>query len=160
MYDALGDLISRRVGSHRELARRDTSGRLTRSTIGAILRHERSLSYDVLDQVLITCGISGMEREAWMDAWKRYGEPRRDEMDELRRAIAYSRLQPRRFASHSGEPGERGQQKERRESPYALELHVRGVIHIQAERLPPVIGTLVTSVISAIMAWLAAGGVH
>ena len=46
------------------------------------------------------------------------------------------------------------------ESPYALELHVRGVIHIQAERLPPVIGTLVTSVISAIMAWLAAGGVH
>jgi transcriptional regulator with XRE-family HTH domain len=102
MYDALGDLISRRVGSHRELARRDTSGRLTRSTIGAILRHERSLSYDVLDQVLITCGVSGMEREAWMDAWKRYGEPRRDEMDELRRAIAYSRLQPRRFASHSG----------------------------------------------------------
>jgi hypothetical protein len=59
-----------------------------------------------------------------------------------------------------GEPGERGQQKERRESPYALELHVRGVIHIQAERLPPVIGTLVTSVLSAIMAWLAAGGVH
>jgi hypothetical protein len=46
------------------------------------------------------------------------------------------------------------------ESLYALELHVRGVIHIQAERLPPVIGTLVTSVISAIMAWLAAGGVH
>jgi hypothetical protein len=45
-------------------------------------------------------------------------------------------------------------------SPYALELHVRGVIHIQVERLPPVIGALVTSVVSALMAWLAAGGVH
>jgi transcriptional regulator with XRE-family HTH domain len=101
MYDALGDLISRRVGSHRELARRDTSGRLTRSTIGAILRYERSLSHDVLDQVLIACGVSGIEREAWMDAWERYGGPRRDEMEELRRAIAYSRLQPRRFASYS-----------------------------------------------------------
>jgi hypothetical protein len=44
MYDALGDLISRRVGSHRELARRDESRRITRSTIGAILRYERSLS--------------------------------------------------------------------------------------------------------------------
>jgi hypothetical protein len=102
MYDALGDLISRRVGSHRELARRDTSGRLTRSTIGAILRHKRSLSYDVLDQVLIACGVSGIEREAWMDAWERYGKPHRDEMDEQRRAIAYSRLQSRRPASNSG----------------------------------------------------------
>ncbi len=102
MYDALGDLISRRVGSHRELARRDTSGRLTRSTIGAILRYERSLSYDVLDQVLIACDVSGMDREAWMDAWERYGAPRRDAMEELRRAIAYDRLQPRRSASSSG----------------------------------------------------------
>jgi hypothetical protein len=102
MYDALGDLISRRVGSHREPARRDTSGRLTRSTIGAILRYERSLSYDVLDQVLIACGVSGMDREAWMDAWERYGVPRRDAMEELRRAIAYGRLQPRRSASYSG----------------------------------------------------------
>ena len=70
--------------------------------IGAILRYERSLSYDVLDQVLITCEVSGMEREAWMDAWERYGGPRREAMDELRRAIAYSRLQPRRSASYSG----------------------------------------------------------
>jgi hypothetical protein len=50
--------------------------------------------------------------------------------------------------------------KNARKSPYALELHVRGVIHIQVERLPPVIGALVTSVVSALMAWLAAGGVH
>lgn len=50
--------------------------------------------------------------------------------------------------------------KSAEESPYALELHVRGVIHIQVERLPPVIGTLITSVVSALMAWLAAGGIH
>lgn len=50
--------------------------------------------------------------------------------------------------------------KSARKSPYALELHIRGIIHIQVERLHPVIGTLVTSVVSALMAWLAAGGVH
>lgn len=102
MYDSLGDLISRRVGSHRELARRDTSGRLTRSTIGAILRYDRSLSYDVLDQVLVICGVSGVEREAWMDAWERYGRPRRDAMDYQRRTIAWSRLQPARLPVHPG----------------------------------------------------------
>jgi hypothetical protein len=46
------------------------------------------------------------------------------------------------------------------ESSYALELHVRGVIHIQVERLPPVIGTLITSAASALVAWLATGCAH
>jgi transcriptional regulator with XRE-family HTH domain len=105
MYDALGDLIARKVGSHRELARADNSRRLTRSTIGAILRRERSLSYEVLDQVLVSCGVSGDEREAWMDAWEHYGKPRREAMEEERRAIAYSRLQSRRSASDSGRAG-------------------------------------------------------
>jgi len=50
--------------------------------------------------------------------------------------------------------------KDAREPSYALELHVRGVIHIQVERLPPVITTLITSVVSAIAAWLATGGIH
>ena len=68
MYDALGDLIARKVGSHRELARTDTSRRLTRSTIGAILRHERSLSYDVLDQVLVTCGVIAGTRQSRVHA--------------------------------------------------------------------------------------------
>jgi hypothetical protein len=35
------------------------------------------------------------------------------------------------------------------EPSYALELHVRGVIHVQVERLPPVMGTLLTSIVSA-----------
>jgi hypothetical protein len=43
---------------------------------------------------------------------------------------------------------------------YALELHVRGVIHMQVERLPPVIGTLITSGVSALIAWLATGCFH
>lgn len=102
MYDALGDLITRKFGSHRELVRQDTNGQLTRSTIGAILRHERSLSYDVLIQVLTACGVSDKEREAWMDAWERYGRPRREAMDDLRRAIAYSRLQPGSSMSSRG----------------------------------------------------------
>lgn len=103
MYDVLGDLIIRKVGSHRELVRQDKSGQLTRSTIGAILRYERSVSHDVLIQVLTVCGLSGKEREAWMDAWERYGLPRREAMDDRRRAIAYSRLQPGRFSFSSGE---------------------------------------------------------
>jgi hypothetical protein len=47
--------------------------------------------------------------------------------------------------------------KSARASSYALEVHVRGVIHIQVERLPPVIGTLIASAVSALMAWLATG---
>jgi len=76
------------------LVRKDESGHLTRSTIGAILRHERSLSHDVLIRVLAACELSDKEREAWMDAWERYGKPRREAMENLRRAIAYSRLHP------------------------------------------------------------------
>ena len=50
--------------------------------------------------------------------------------------------------------------KDSAEPPYALELHVRGVIHIQVERLPPVLGTLLTSIVSAIVTWLATVGIH
>ena len=46
------------------------------------------------------------------------------------------------------------------ERSYALELHVRGVIHIQVVRLPPVMGTLLTSILSAIVTWLATVGIH
>jgi plasmid maintenance system antidote protein VapI len=104
MYDALGDLITSKFGSHRELVRKDESGRLTRSTIGAILRHERSLSRDVLIRVLAACELSDKEREAWMDAWERYGRPRREMMEDLRRAIAYSRLHPDTSASLARRP--------------------------------------------------------
>jgi hypothetical protein len=50
--------------------------------------------------------------------------------------------------------------KDAAEPTYALELHVRGVIHVQVERLPVVLGTLITSVASAIVTWLATAGIH
>jgi transcriptional regulator with XRE-family HTH domain len=102
MYDALGDLITSKVGSHRELVRQDKSGQLTRSTIGAILRHDRSLSEDVLIRVLTVCELSEKERDAWMHTWERYGRPRREFMEELRRAIAYSHFRPDSPRSLSG----------------------------------------------------------
>ncbi|MCW2935800.1 MAG: hypothetical protein JWM19_6762 [Actinomycetia bacterium] len=43
---------------------------------------------------------------------------------------------------------------------YALEMHIRGVIHIQVERLPPVIATLITSAMSVLLTWLATAGIH
>ena len=97
MYRALGDLIAAREGSHRELVRRDASGHLTRSALGAILQFERSLSYEVLVQILGACEVSDAERTEWMTAWERWGRPRRKAMDDRRKAIARSRLQPWRY---------------------------------------------------------------
>lgn len=97
MYQALGDLIVARVGSQRELVRRDSSGLLSRSTLGAILRFDRSLSYEVLIQILALCEVGDAERAEWMVAWERWGEPRRRAMDDRRRAIARTRLQPWRY---------------------------------------------------------------
>jgi transcriptional regulator with XRE-family HTH domain len=98
MYQALGDLIVAKVGSQRELERRDSSGLLSRSTLGAIVRWDRSLSHEVLIQILKVCEVSDAERAEWMVAWERYGEPRRQAMDDRRRAIARSRLQPWRYS--------------------------------------------------------------
>jgi hypothetical protein len=50
--------------------------------------------------------------------------------------------------------------KDSAEPSYAVELHVRGVIHVQIERLPPMIGTLLMSIVSAIATWLATAGIH
>jgi transcriptional regulator with XRE-family HTH domain len=94
MYADLGDLIISKFGSHRKLVSKDESGQLTRSTIGAILRRERSLSHEVLTRVLAACEVSDKEREAWMDLWERYGRPRREAMDYVRRTIAFSHLHP------------------------------------------------------------------
>lgn len=98
LYRALGDLIVAEAGSQRELVRRDRSGLLTRSTVGAILRSDRSLSDEVLTQILTICEVSGPERAEWIAAWRRWGEPRREAMDNRRKAIARSRLQPWRYA--------------------------------------------------------------
>ena len=98
MYNALGDLIIAKAGSQRELVRCDGSGLLSRSTLGAILRYDRSLSYEVLVQILAVCDVDEADRAKWMVAWERWGEPRREAMDDRRRAIARSRLQPWRYS--------------------------------------------------------------
>jgi hypothetical protein len=78
--------------------RRDGSGLLTRSTLGAVLRYDRSLSREVLGRILAACEVSDTEHVEWMSAWERWGEPRRMAMDARRRDIARRRLQPRRYA--------------------------------------------------------------
>jgi len=40
------------------------------------------------------------------------------------------------------------------QGPYALELHVRGLVHLQIERLPPVVVTATSAIISAFITWL------
>jgi hypothetical protein len=46
------------------------------------------------------------------------------------------------------------------EPSYALELYIRGVIHVQVERLPPVMGALFMPIVSSVVTWLAAVGIH
>lgn len=101
LYRALGDLIVARAGSQRELVRRDGSGLLSRSTLGAVLRYDRSLSREVLVRILAACEVSDAEHVEWMAAWERWGEPRRMAMDARRRDIARRRLQPRRYAKQA-----------------------------------------------------------
>ncbi len=97
LLDALADLIASRAGSHRELVRRDGSGQLTRQTVGAVLRRERTLSREVLARILIACEVSDDDRAAWLHGWERWGRPLRDAMELRRRAIARARLQPWRY---------------------------------------------------------------
>lgn len=100
LCDALGQLVATRVSSQRELVRRDASGQLTRSTIGAVLRRERSLSRDVLHRTVTACGLDEPAVDAWLAAWDRYGKPFREAMEQRRQAIACTRLSPRWCPRH------------------------------------------------------------
>jgi len=91
---ALRELIADRVGSHRELVRHDDSGVLTRSTVGAVLRGERSLAPQVLTQAVRACELDEEAMLAWQMEWRRLGEPIREAMDQRRRTIARARLRP------------------------------------------------------------------
>jgi hypothetical protein len=94
LCDALGQLVATRVPSQRELVRRDASGQLTRSTIGAVLRRERSLSRDVMHSAVTACGLDRPAVDAWLAAWDQYGKPFREAMEQRRQAIACARLSP------------------------------------------------------------------
>jgi hypothetical protein len=77
---ALGDLIKRSGLSQRELVLRDRSRTLRRSTVGAVLRGQRSASRDVVNAIVRACGVDDpVCQAAWDDAWQRLGRPHRQE---------------------------------------------------------------------------------
>lgn len=43
---------------------------------------------------------------------------------------------------------------------YALEVHIRGVMHLQVEKLPPRVTTVLTAVVSSLVTWLTTHGLH
>jgi hypothetical protein len=80
---ALGDLIRDRGLSQRDLVQRDQSYTLRRSTVGAVLRGQRSASRDVVIAIVRACGVGDPAcRMAWDDAWQRLGRPHRQEQHE------------------------------------------------------------------------------
>jgi Helix-turn-helix domain len=105
---ALRDLVDRRGISQRELVRRDETGLLRRSTVGAVLSMQRSARREVTIAIVRACGVRDAAIEHWAAAWDHLGRPNRQAMDQRRRQIAHSRLRARshRWVEH----GERRQQ--------------------------------------------------
>jgi transcriptional regulator with XRE-family HTH domain len=79
----LRDLMRERGVSERELARLNRNMR--RSSVGAVLRGERSMSLSTLDAILRACGVSDQARQAWSGAWWRLGQPHQEEAHRRRR---------------------------------------------------------------------------
>lgn len=94
---ALRDLLDRRGISQREVVRRDETGLLTRSTVGAILRVQRSAPRDVTNAIVRACGVQDAAADSWAAAWERLAWPYRRAMEQRRREIAYGRLRARTY---------------------------------------------------------------
>jgi len=84
---ALRDLLDRRGISHRELCRRDKT--LRRSTVGAVLRMERSAQRDVTIAIVRACGVSDAALKEWAAAWNRLAAQTWQEMERRRWYIAH-----------------------------------------------------------------------
>jgi hypothetical protein len=54
----------------------------------------------------------------------------------------------------------RGRGQDRAEASYAVEIHIRGVIHVQVERVPPLVLTLLATAVPSLLAWLATLGIR
>lgn len=80
---ALRDLLRARGISQRELTRRDQ--RLSRSTVGAVLRAERSARLDMVIAMVRACGASAEAEQAWAYAWRATGHPHQIEQHRRRR---------------------------------------------------------------------------
>ncbi len=72
---ALNELRFQNDLSQRELVRRDTTGKLTRSTVGAVLRGERSATLAMVVAYVRACGVSELAVNAWESAWERLAYP-------------------------------------------------------------------------------------
>lgn len=92
---ALRDLVDRRGISQRELVRRDETGLLRRSTVGAVLRMERSTRRDVAVAIVRACGVTDAAVEHWSAAWDDIASPTRQAMERRRRWIATSSVRAR-----------------------------------------------------------------
>ncbi len=54
----------------------------------------------------------------------------------------------------------RGRGQDRAEVSYAVEIHIRGIIHVQVERVPPLVLTLLATAVPSLLAWLATLGIR
>lgn len=84
---ALRALVSRAGISQRELVRRSPT--LARSTVGAVLRQDRSSRLRDVVAIVRACGVSEDAVTAWADESYRLGVPYRAEADYRRRVGAY-----------------------------------------------------------------------
>jgi transcriptional regulator with XRE-family HTH domain len=89
---AIADLIRDQGLSQREVARRDRSRTLRRSTVGAVLRGQRSASRTLVAAIVRTCGVDDPAcLQAWDEVWERWGRPRRQELHD-RQVTGYRQL--------------------------------------------------------------------
>jgi lambda repressor-like predicted transcriptional regulator len=88
LRQALHELLKVRGISQRELTRRDPQ--LRRSTVGAVLRGERSTGQGMVIAIVRACDVSEQAEQAWADAWRRLGLPHRLEQ-RRRRTDGYKR---------------------------------------------------------------------
>lgn len=83
LLSGLRDLLSLQGVSQRELTRRDHQ--LSRSTVGAVLRGERSARQAMVIAIVRACAVSKQAEQAWAAAWWSLGRPHQIEQHRRRR---------------------------------------------------------------------------
>jgi transcriptional regulator with XRE-family HTH domain len=86
---ALNDLLRENGITQRELTRGNHY--LKRSTVGAVLRGERSAHLGMVIAIVRACGVSQDAEQAWTAAWWRLGYPNQTEQHRRRRE-GYKRM--------------------------------------------------------------------
>lgn len=83
LLHALNALVTAKFGSQRAMCR---AWPLGRPAVSAALGDRRSLSIDLMNEILRVCGVRGTDRQAWQDAWGRLAGPRQQSALERQRA--------------------------------------------------------------------------